>query len=629
MRIDQKLLNLLIENISTPLPAKKLSFMLGISEKTTMKYMTMLKESLQDHGAVIITKQRVGSYLAITDSQLFSDFLAKNNNANMMDDPLLRKKYVLTRLMLTDSYINIYDLADELNISPSLLRATIKELNPTLERYDLKMKHSHFHGYRITGAECSIRKCLTFECKESNYIKQTFVDTHLAQIDQNQIRKIIASTLEHFNISVSTDSIQSLTLHILVAMNRIETQNPIVLENDQVVLSIKSRIEYQIAKKICRQIEEQSRFSFPDNEIAYLTMHICGQQRLYSHEHISVSANDQAMIFYNKFLRNIIRYTDEDFFDDDELRTSLINHIVPFLNRFENNMQIERSALNNIKDEFPYAYDLAVAGLSMPELGKFHITEAENSYFALHLQLAMEKRKSEEKLKYNILIYSKEASSIFSMMSYKFNYHFGDQIREIIFASIEEKEKYDENDFDLVFKTVESFEDPSKRAVMISPFMNTKDIETIKASFEKDQSVILDTVMLREYLFFDLSSKTKEETIREVISKTEQYFPLPSDFYEQVMDREMKASTEFEGKIAIPHPMSTADLPEFIAIARLEKPIIWKRKPVQLVFLMCSSQATNPMIYRKLSAIIKKSELTQTLLETKSFEEFKKVFDTI
>lgn len=117
MRIDQKLLNLLIENISTPLPAKKLSFMLGISEKTTMKYMTMLKESLQDHGAVIITKQRVGSYLAITDSQLFSDFLAKNNNANMMDDPLLRKKYVLTRLMLTDSYINIYDLADELNIS--------------------------------------------------------------------------------------------------------------------------------------------------------------------------------------------------------------------------------------------------------------------------------------------------------------------------------------------------------------------------------------------------------------------------------------------------------------------------------------------------------------------------------
>lgn len=253
------------------------------------------------------------------------------------------------------------------------------------------MKHSHFHGYRITGAECSIRKCLTFECKESNYIKQTFVDTHLAQIDQNQIRKIIASTLEHFNISVSTDSIQSLTLHILVAMNRIETQNPIVLENDQVVLSIKSRIEYQIAKKICRQIEEQSRFSFPDNEIAYLTMHICGQQRLYSHEHISVSANDQAMIFYNKFLRNIIRYTDEDFFDDDELRTSLINHIVPFLNRFENNMQIEQSALNNIKDEFPYAYDLAVAGLSMPELGKFHITEAENSYFALHLQLAMEK----------------------------------------------------------------------------------------------------------------------------------------------------------------------------------------------------------------------------------------------
>ncbi|EOS59916.1 hypothetical protein C815_01939 [Firmicutes bacterium M10-2] len=627
MRIDQQLLNILIENISTPLPAKKLSFMLGISEKTTMKYMTILKESLQGNGAVIITKQRVGSYLAITDSQLFSAFLAKNTNG--IDDPLLRKKYVLTRLMLTDSYINIYDLADELSVSPSLLRATIKDLNPILEQYDLKMKHSHFHGYRIIGNESGIRKCLTFECKESNYIKKAFVDMQLTQIDQNQIRETIASTLKHFNISVSNDSIQSLTLHILVAMNRIETQNPIVLENDQVVLSIKSRIEYQAAKKICRQIENQSGFRFPDNEIAYLTMHISGQQRLYSHEHISVSINDQAMIFYNKFLRNIIRYTNEDFFYDDELRTSLINHIVPFLNRFENNMQIERSALNNIKDEFPYAYDLAVSGLSMPELGKYHITEAENSYFALHLQLAMEKRKYEEKLKYNILVYSKEASSIFSMMSYKFNSHFGDQISEIIFASIEEKEKYDENDFDLVFKTVESFEDPSKRAVMISPFMNAQDIKTIKAAFDKIQSVILDTIMLREYLFFDLASKTKEETIQKMILKTEQYFPLPSDFYEQVIEREIKASTEFEGKIAIPHPMSTTDVPEFIAIARLEKPILWKRRQVQLVFLMCSSQTTNPMIYRKLSTIIKKPELTQTLLEAESFEEFKKVFDTI
>ncbi len=283
-------------------------------------------------------------------------------------------------------------------------------------------------------------------------------------------------------------------------------------------------------------------------------------------------------IIYNKFLRNIIRFTNEDFFDDDELRSSLLNHITPFLSRFENNMQIEKSELNNVKDEFPYAYDLAVAGLSLPELAKYHITEAENSYFALHLQLSLEKRKENKVIKYNILIYSRETSGIYYMMSYKFNYYFGEQIREIVFASFDEMDQYDENDFDLVFKTADTFEDPFHRAIMISPYMNSEDIETVRIAFKKLQSIILDTIMFvfktadtfedpfhraimispymnsedietvriafkklqsiildtimfRKYLFFDLNTKAKEETIRQMIDQTKAYIPLNENFF--------------------------------------------------------------------------------------------------
>ena len=86
---------------------------------------------------------------------------------------------------------------------------------------------------------------------------------------------------------------------------------------------------------------------------------------------------------------------------------------------------------------------------------------------------------------------------------------------------------------------------------MISRFMNAKDIETIKALFKKVQFVILDTIMLREYLFFNLTSKTKEETIGEMISKIKQYFPLPSDFYEQVMDCEAKQVPNSKEKLPL------------------------------------------------------------------------------
>ena len=71
----------------------------------------------------------------------------------------------------------------------------------------------------------------------------------------------------------------------------------------------------------------------------------------------------------------------------------------------------------------------------------------------------------------------------------------------------------------LAMEKRKSFESPLERVVMISRFMNAKDIETIKALFKKVQFVILDTIMLRELFVFNLTSKTKEETIGEMISK--------------------------------------------------------------------------------------------------------------
>lgn len=66
---------------------------------------------------------------------------------------------------------------------------------------------------------------------------------------------------------------------------------------------------------------------------------------------------------------------------------------------------------------------------------------------------------------------------------------------------------------------------------MISPYMNSEDIETVRIAFKKLQSIILDTIMFRKYLFFDLNTKTKEETIRQMIDQTKAYIPLNENFF--------------------------------------------------------------------------------------------------
>lgn len=628
MRIDQRLLSIL-SSATQPLTAKQLAFQVGVSEKTIQKYLNYLKETLKNQGASLESKQRIGSYLEIYDEKKFQTFLLHFNNISLMDDPLMRKRYVLMLLITSGDYVNIYDLSEEINVSPTLTRNIFKEIKPTLEAYHLILEHSHFHGYKIIGEEKDIRRFLAKECKESTYIQETITNTSIDINEKDFIHHIIASTLEQLHIAVSNESINSLTLHTLIAINRLETDNPIEMKDDFMLLKMKSKPEYFAAKHIFTQLSDTLHITLSENELIYFTLHISGQQRFYGHEQLQVTINEQALMFYNKFLRNIWKYADEDFFKDDELRTSLLNHIVPFLTRIQNDMQIEKSELNNIKSEFPYAYDLSVTGLSFLEEKSIHISEVEISYFALHLQLSLEKRKENNQFKYNVLIFTEEANSIFHMLSYKMNLHFADKINEVIFASTKDIHTYFLNDFQIILSTTDSFEQLPENTIHISPYMNEMDISKITNAFNQLSSKIMNTVMLRDYLFFDFNVSSKEEALTSTIQHIRTCLQLPLDFYERIMKRESLASTEYDNRIAIPHPMDMQDIPEFIAVTRLQKPILWHTKQVQLIFLICNHGDVNPWIYSKISKVIHSSELSQKLIQAKDFNEFVSLIENI
>ncbi len=621
MRIDEKILQALL-NQTEPVSSKEIAFSLNISEKTVKKYINILKDIVPSFGAEIVTKQRVGSYIVVNDPEAFNQFLNKQNDSKTMDDPDLRKRYLLTRLILTDDYINIYDLAEEINCSTSLVREDFKEIKAVLDRYDLNLVHSHSNGYRITGEEADIRRCLVHECRESTYIKNTFVQSSLNKNATDIIHRTVKEVLAHFNISVSEESINSLTLHILIAINRIETDNAIELDDTYDFLKFKTTPEYYASSHIIKKLESILNMQFNDDEITYLTMHISGQQRLYYHEYLHVTITDKTLLFYNRLLRNILQYADEDFFEDKELRSSLLNHIVPFVSRIENNMQIEKSEINNIKNEFPYAYDLAVAGLSFLKEEGYSANEIEISYFALHLQLSLEKRKQTNVLKYNVLVYSNEIISIFHMLSYKLTENFKDKINEIVFISNLDKFIHSVDDFQLLLNTTNTRENLPTNTINISHYINAKDIEIVYNAFKQLDSKVMNNIMLKEYLFFEIDASNKNEVFQIMAEKINKVIQLPDDFMTRLINREELASTEYDNRVAIPHPLKSEDLPGFIAVARLAKPILWNTKQVQLVFLICNGCDSNPLFYSKLVHIIQSAETSQYLLQAKDFNEF-------
>lgn len=92
------------------------------------------------------------------------------------------------------------------------------------------------------------------------------------------------------------------------------------------------------------------------------------------------------------------------------------------------------------------------------------------------------------------------------------------------------------------------------------------------------------------------------------------------------------SSTEYDNRIALPHPLTASEgISNFISIARLDKPILWNQKMVQLIFLVCTpaSSKSTAWFFDKISRIICNDEAARTLIACTSYEDFAERFATI
>ena len=628
--IERQILSKLIKT-NDYITSKELAFSFNVSEKTVLKYLNNLKCDLENNGATIEIKHAYGSVLKIQDQELFNKYLAQNGTDGVPTNKEERKAYVLSRLLNTEDYINIYDLADELYISPSLLRLIIKDLYTTIEKYSLKVDHSKNHGYRIVGGEEDVRRCLSQECSSTEKINSLSALKDLKVDLTNQIASIVAKTLDQYNIAVSIDAIDSLSLHFLIAINRNETRNYVEVD-ESIIKKIRSTPEFYVIKNISKQLKELYDIDLPEVELAYLTIHLNGKQRLIAHEHIQVKIDNDALVFYNKFLRNIYQVYSYDFFDDEELRISLLNHIVPFIHRANTNNQISKSSLSGIKNEFPFAYELALNGLSFLSENDIQISPAEIGYFALHLALSLEKNASSKK-SYSIAIIAKEISSLYNMISYRLNKHFSDASLTIKYFNINEakelKKEYSAN-YDLILNTTDelfSFDN----MLNISTFLTDEELEQIVNYLNNSNQYDYLYNLFREETYLNIKTPVeKEEVIQKIISECEKVYDISDTLYQRILDRENIEATEFGNYIAIPHALKQDDREQWIGVARLDKPITWKNQKVQLVFLM-NIRDHNKVAWfmRKLTHVLAKESISKSLIEADTFEKFMDEFRKI
>lgn len=585
MNKNQKIIMKELLASDVPLTSEHLALTCGVSSKSIRRYLADLKDQCEQHGATIIMKPGLENLIRIDDEKKFHTFLEKERSSQKIpNSPEERLDYLLNLLLYNSDYVKVSDIADDLFISTSRLSIDLKNLRSLLDNYHLKIVNKPNYGIKIQGNERDRRICMA-----EYYMKKRNDDTTSNPNDAYQvmINNVITKVLVQKNIHMSDIALQSLAIHLLIAVERIKTSNIIQLTSET-QQKMEAKGEYSIALALKDAIEHTFGITLPISEICYLTQHLIGKKHFESDTNeFDVEVNEEVTILVNVILRSIFDQTRMDFYNDIDLKMNLMLHMIPFLERVRNQMMVHNPIINDIKEKYSFAYELASIGLSaVCERLKVKITEDEISFFALHFILALE-RKREEVAPSNILIVCSTGRATSQLLAYQIQKKFGDRINVIRIIEAHRLDQMNLESFDFIFSTVPIHKEYPLPIRQINNLLEEKDFNLIESCLKAGTAKLHIRDLMDEKLFFtDIDAQNKEEALQILIQKVSDHVSIPDNFYQLVLEREEFASTELNNLVAIPHPNCAVTNSTFIATGILKKPIIWNSKSVQIIFLI-------------------------------------------
>lgn len=622
MNKNQKIILKELLASDVPLTSEHLALTCGVSSKSIRRYLADLKDQCEQHGATIIMKPGLGNLIRIDDEHKFHTFLEKERSSQKIpNSPEERLDYLLNLLLYNSDYVKVSDIADDLFISASRLSIDLKNLRSLLDNYHLKIVNKPNYGIRIQGNERDRRICMA-----EYYMKKRNDDTNSNPNDAYQvmINNVITKVLVQKNIHMSDIALQSLAIHLLIAVERIKTSNIIQLTSET-QQKMEAKGEYSIALALKDAIEHTFGITLPISEICYLTQHLIGKKHFESDTNeFDVEVNEEVTVLVNVILRSIFDQTRMDFYNDIDLKMNLMLHMIPFLERVRNQMMVHNPIINDIKEKYSFAYELASIGLSaVCERLKVKITEDEISFFALHFILALE-RKREEVAPSNILIVCSTGRATSQLLAYQIQKKFGDRINVIRIIEAHRLDQMNLESFDFIFSTVPIHKEYPLPIRQINNLLEEKDFNLIESCLKAGTAKLHIRDLMDEKLFFtDIDAQNKEEALQILIQKVSDHVSIPDNFYQLVLEREEFASTELNNLVAIPHPNCAVTNSTFIATGILKKPIIWNSKSVQIIFLiaiMPNNKQDLRDFYEGVVDFVTKEKNTSELLHKQTYD---------
>lgn len=434
----------------------------------------------------------------------------------------------------------------------------------------------------------------------------------------------IKENLRHA-VHLAEIALEGLVKYVYLMLERISLQKVIEAYLDEKV-EISPSIR-TIIETYCQCLEDEFAITINEFERYYLSLQYASRlaSDSFSQYGQNFIINSRIDEMTTKMLSMVSEVIGIHFQSNLELRMSLNQHLVPMDIRMRYQLTTSNPLIEEIKREYSFAFTLAkTACLYLNQYYGREVPEDEVGYIAVIFALAIEKRQIRYEKK-NIVLVCATGKSSSQLFKYKYEQAFGPYINSIFECSISDLEQFDFNShaIDYIFTTVPLTRKYPVPIYEINFLIGIDEIVTYTQMFQEgDQTFMLDYYS-NNLFTTGVKATSKEEVLQQMCDQIDRYGLLPDGFYESVLERESMGLTDFGNFTAVPHPLKVMSQDTFVAVAILDKPILWTQNEVQVVFLLSVGTAKDKNLeafYQKTSSLLFDKEAIQQLLNNPTFE---------
>ena len=493
---EKSILKLLSERLHSFLTIHDIAQALGISSRTVHREMKSVEDTLNKYHLSLTRVPKLGLRIEgePEDIDNFVQSLTEQNTIDLSDEE--RKVIILYNLIQSKDPVKLYSLANEIGSSTHTLNKIIEQLEPELHTFELSLERRRGEGLILNGEEVNKRQLLArimlekldgdsvYSVVEDHFVYHTLNETHLrgiVDIDRLfNVERLLMDELGTLPYTLTEASYLTLTIHIVLAIERIKQDGHVEIEDD-ILNELISTDEFKVSEKLTNVLSDIYDVTFNHSEIAFITMHLRGARRRHETTYENNDIHKQRVTELIEFVKD----QGFSFKDEEALFKGLNLHLEPAINRLEANIETYNPLTEMIETYDQELFEAVSSGLKIVFMN-YHFPKSEVAYIALHFggMLQAKQRRS-----LHVLVVCSSGIGTSRILSNRLKQHFS-EITQTTEVSVSSLKSIDFSKYDGMISTVAV--DTKYPHITVNPLLPKQDAENVKYFLKLQQSVVHD-----------------------------------------------------------------------------------------------------------------------------------------